>query len=593
MQDETGQLLYVGKARDLRKRLASYARYATDVRSKTAVMLSKVSSIDTILTNTEKEALILESSLIKKHRPKYNVILRDDKNYPLIKVTVDEAWPRVIMTRKRTKDGARYFGPFSSSSAMWATVNYLNSLFPLRRCKGKELKHRARPCLNYQMGRCMAPCTGKADPERYQDHVRNILMVLEGKNQQLLKELKAKMQKASDELRFEEAAHIRDQINALETTLEKQIMIAPHSQDQDIFGFARKGDAVAVAVIFVRQGMVNGQQSYYLAEPVGDDAEILTAVLERFYGEERPVPKEIILPFELNDVEALIEWLADLKGSKVYLMMPHRGDRLKLLKMAEANAQDVFTAQESKKQTWKNLAVNLKSRLHLSRLPNRIECLDISNIGGELAVGSLVCFTNGEKDKHRYRYYKIRQTKGPDDYAMMAEVLERRFKKGMEGESLPDLLLVDGGKGQLNVALAAINSLGLQEVIDLASIAKGGKGEVDKIYRPYRKNPIVLAVHSPLLLYLMRIRDESHRFGITFHRKWRQKKGLKSLLEEIPGIGEAKKNTLLETFGSLKRLSNASEDELTSVPGVGPQLAKQIFQFIHAMSDESSSDQKQ
>jgi len=439
----------------------------------------------------------------------------------------------------------------------------------------------------------MAPCAGKADPKTYQDHVRSILMVLEGKNQQLLKELKAKMQKASDDLRFEEAAYLRDQINALETTLEKQIMIAPHFQDQDIFGFVRKGDAVAVAVMFVRKGMVNGQQSFYLAEPMGNDAEILTAVLERFYGEERPVPREIILPFELNnDVDTLIEWLGDLKGSKVHLMVPKRGDRLRLLKMAEANARDVFTALESKTQTWQDLAVNFKSRLHLSRLPNRIECLDISNIGGEMAVGSLVCFTNGEKDKNRYRYYKIRQTKGPDDYAMMAEVLERRFRKGLEEENLPDLLMVDGGKGQLNVAVDVVNRLGLQDTIDLASIAKGGRGEVDKIYRPFRKNPIILAIHSPLLLYLMRIRDESHRFGITFHRKWRQKRNLKSLLEQIPGIGETKKNALLETFGSFKRLSDASVDELTSVAGVGPQLAKQIFQFIHSVSNENPSGQE-
>ncbi len=585
MKSRAGEVLYVGKARELRKRLSSYGRIDQTQHGKTAMLLSQVRVIETIVTNTEKEALILESALIKQHRPKYNVILRDDKSYPLLKVTVQEGWPRLVMTRRRVKDGARYFGPFSSPSAMWETIRYLNSLFPLRRCKEKSLKPKSRPCLNHQMGRCLAPCADKVSREEYRELVDNVLLVLEGKNQQLVKELSRKMALASAELRFEEAAELRDRISSLNKTLEKQQVVAAHGRDQDVLGFARQDASVAVALLFIRKGVITGQQAFFLAEPVGSDPEVLTEVLSRFYGEEgRYLPQEILLPFAGGDDPLLAEWLSEEKGSAVAIACPQRGDRVRLLEMAETNAHQVLNARKTKQTSWLALAEGLKKTLGLARLPERIECLDISNLGGKQAVGSLVCFVGGEPAKDRYRHYGIHTVEGPDDYAMMAEVLGRRFARGVAEKDVPDLLLVDGGKGQLGVAMHALAELGGEpcaDAVELAGIAKEKAGEGEKLYRPGRKNPIILANHSPVLLYLMRIRDEAHRYGITIHRRLRGKESLTSSLEQIPGVGKGRKELLLREIGSMRRLAQASEAELAAVPGIGPALAVQIWAHLH------------
>lgn len=582
MKSRTDEVLYVGKARELRKRLSSYARIDQTQHGKTAMLLSQVRVIETIVTNTEKDALILESALIKQHRPKYNVILRDDKSYPLLKVTVQEKWPRLVMTRRRVKDGARYFGPFSSPSAMWETIRYLNSLFPLRRCKEKSLKPKSRPCLNHQMGRCLAPCADKVSREEYRELVDNVLLVLEGKNQQLVKELSRKMALAAEALRFEEAAQLRDRINSLNKTLEKQQVVATHTRDQDVLGFARQGDSVAVALLFIRKGVISGQQAFFLADPVGTDAEVLTEVLSRFYGEEgQYLPQEILLPFAGSDDPLLAEWLSELKGSTVTIACPQRGDRVRLLEMAESNAQQVLVARKTRQDSWQVLAAGLQRALGLARLPERIECLDISNLGGKQAVGSLVCFVAGEKATDRYRHYAIHTVEGPDDYAMMGEVLGRRFARGLAENDMPDLLLVDGGKGQLGVAVHALAELGIPGGVELAGIAKEKAEEGEKLYRPGRKNPIVLDRHSPVLLYLMRIRDEAHRYGITIHRRLRGKESLTSALEQIPGVGKARKELLLRELGSMQRLAQASEAEIAAVPGIGPALAVQIRQHLH------------
>jgi excinuclease ABC subunit C len=580
MKNRADQVLYVGKARDLRKRLSSYVRSLEERHTKTGILLSHAARIETIITNSEKEAFILEASLIKKHRPKYNVILRDDKNYPLIKVTVQEEWPRLLMTRRRNKDGSRYFGPFASSGAMWETIDYLNGLFPLRRCKGKELRKRERPCLNYQLGLCQAPCAGKADPERYQEAVRSVLMVLEGKNRQLIEELEEKMNRAAKELLFEQAAHYRDRLQALRKTLEKQAMVAPHFRDQDVFGFAREGSAVAISVLFVRDGVVNGVSSYFLPEPLGGDPEVLTEVVKRFYGEERPVPGEVLLPFAAEDQKLLGEWLSEQSDRRVVFKIPQRGDQVHLLRMAQSNARQVHADRDKREQAWDALAGQLQKALSLRRSPERIECLDISNISGEQAVGALVSFRAGEKEKIRYRHYKIRLSRGPDDYAMMQEVLARRLARGREEGGLPDLLLLDGGKGQLNVAVSVVRDLGLENGLELAAIAKEREEEGEKLFRPGRKNPILLVRHSPVLLYLMRIRDEAHRYGITFHRRWRHKQALSSVLDDAPGIGPARKEALLKSLGSLKRVRAASIEELAQVEGVGPGLAAQLWRHL-------------
>jgi len=582
MKDPKSSVIYVGKAKDLHKRLSSYARFSAAEHNKTSIMLQKVSTVDVLLTHTEKEALILEASLIKKHKPKYNIILRDDKNYPYIKVTIQEEWPRVHMARRKSRDKARYFGPYSSSSAMWATLRLISSLFPLRNCKGAKLKKRDRPCLNRQIGKCLAPCAGNANRTLYQEHVKKIIMLLEGRNRDLIQSLEKQMQEAAELLDFEKAALLRDQIAALSKTLEKQVISASHTKDQDVFGFARKDAAVTVALLFIRNGLINGSRSFFLADPYGDDASILSQALTQFYADETVVPSEILLPFEPTDLALHEDYLTDKSPSRVYIKIPQRGENLQLTSMANNNAFQVFEEKEKKKSSWEHLSKTMCKTLHLDRSPDRIECLDISNISGKQAVGALVCFTNGDKDTSNFRHYKIRTVDGPNDYAMMKEVLERRLTRGIEEDTLPDMFVVDGGKGQLGMALAVAKELGITDEVDWIGIAKEKEDEGEKLYKPERKNPIILPAHNPIILYLMRIRDESHRYGVTFHRKLRNKATLTSELDQIAGIGAEKKKLLLKHMGSLKRVKSADIDELCEVQGIGPEIAKTIFNFFNS-----------
>lgn len=586
MKDAADSVLYVGKARDLRNRLASYAGARLDRDAKTAMLLSRVASLETIVTATEKEALILEASLIKKHRPKYNVILRDDKNYPLLKVTTNEAFPRLLVVRRRIKDGSRYFGPYASASAMWATVKHLNSLFPLRRCPGKEVRKRSRPCLNHQMGRCQAPCLGKVSAEHYQDMVQAVLMILSGKGRELLGQLERQMATAAEAWNFEEAARCRDALGSIKKTLEKQVVVASHFSNQDVFGFVRQEMAVAVAIVGVHNGAVDERQAYFLADPVGDDKEVLAEVVRRYYGDlDRPIPEEILLPFALEDKELLSEWLTDLRGSRTVLTVPQRGHKKNLLTMALDNAKQMLREKAKGGEVWQVLGAAVRDALNLECLPNRIECLDISNISGTNAVGALVCFRDGDPDKSAYRHYRIRTVSGPDDYAMMAEVLGRRFAKTGD---LPDLLLVDGGKGQLNIAKKIVQeTLTSRQVyarIEMVAIAKERGGEGEKLFVLGRKDPLPLAQHSPVLLFFMRIRDEAHRYGITFHRRLRQREAFSSEIDLIPGVGLARKKALLTTLGSVQAIRSASVAELTAVPHIGAALAQQIWDYFHKTS---------
>jgi excinuclease ABC subunit C len=579
------QVLYVGKARDLRKRLSQYAHFSGPVHSKTAVMLSHVQRVETILTTTEKEALILEASLIKQHRPRYNVILRDDKNYPLIKVTTREPWPRVVVTRKRLRDGNRYFGPYSSSTAMRATLQLLYAQYPLRRCK--TVRERQRPCLNYQMGRCLAPCAGKVTPEDYQRMVRDVLLILEGKVTEVIKELTAKMEQAAADLAFEKAALYRDQIKGLSRTTEHQAIVAEHHLDQDVFGIHRQDASVGIALLFVRGGMITGAQSFFLADPLGEDENLLAQTILQYYSAERQPPRELLLPFVIEDQELISERLAELREGPVSLLAPQRGKRMHLMQMADANAAQIFSERAKKEESWDTLAGALQHKLRIVNRPETIECLDISNLLGKQAVGSLVCFVQGDKAVKQFRHYRIRSQDTPDDYAMMREVLERRMAKGIEQDNLPDMLLLDGGKGQLQVAVDVLSRFDLLQTVDLVAIAKEKAEEGEKLFRPGRKNPILLPAHSPVLLYLMRIRDEAHRFGITFHRKLRGKEQLQSRLDQIEGIGPKRKKQLLQTLGSLKRILEANVTELAEVPGIGPELARHIHQQLHQEKHET------
>ncbi len=589
MKDSRDTVLYVGKAKELRKRLTSYRRTEAGGGSKTAALLARVGRIETILTSTEKEALILEASLIKKHRPRYNVILRDDKNYPLIKVTVQEKWPRLAMTRTRKEDGSRYFGPYSSPAAMWETLGYLHKLFPLRRCRGK-LKPRQRPCLNHQMGHCLAPCAGLVERGPYLEMVEKVLLVLEGRNRELLRSMEGEMLRASEEQRYEEAALWRDRIRAFTHTLEKQVMVSVHGRDQDVFGFARQGQAVAVALLQVRQGAVSGHRGFYLAEPLGDDPEVLAEVLRRYYGEGHQPAAEVLLPFAVDGQEALGEWLEEQKAGgrpqTVKMLTPRRGERADLLRMAGDNAAKIHADREQAGRSWQRLSENIGKLLRLEQPPQRICCLDISNTGGELAVGSLVSFLHGEKEPAGYRHYRIKEVQGPDDYGMMAEVLGRFFAKAEEQRAFPDLLLLDGGKGQLNVALRVLADLGLEDGVELAGIAKERKEEGEKLYRPGRSNPIRAPRHNDALLFLMRVRDEAHRFGVTFHRKLRSKDTLRSRLDLIAGVGPVRRQKLLAHFGSVERLRQAEAGEIAKAGKLPEELARRILHELAAPSSD-------
>lgn len=581
MLDESSTVLYVGKAKDLTKRLASYVNFKGAEHSKTSAMLSHVAKVDYLITNTEKEALILESSLIKRHRPKYNVILRDDKSYPLIKVTVHEEWPRVFMTRRKQRDGARYFGPYASISAMWATLNLLQRIFPLRRCKGSTLKPRKRPCLNFQMNRCLAPCSGKIDNDAYQSMVEKVVLFLEGRNKNLRKDLERDMHQAVAKLEFEKAVILRDQINALTKTLEKQIIVTESQEDRDIYGFARSGASVSVVLLYVREGVVRGTRRFFQEDTYGDDAAILSQILKQVYDEKNEPPFLILIPFAIEDQPVLAEWLTDLADRKTTISIPQRGNRRTLVTMANTNARQRFDDIEKKIAAWNSLGNDLEKRLRLSGIPHSIECLDISNISGTNSVGSLIRFEHGDPAPAKYRHYKINTISGPDDYGMMREVLTRRFSKDRDNLDLPDLLMVDGGKGQLAIAESVLREFGLLNDLNLIGIAKEREDEGEKLYKPGRKNPVRLPAHNPVLLFLMRIRDESHRFGVRFHRSLRNKKTLSSRLDKIPGVGPARKKNLLKQIGSLKKISEAGVEELHRVDGIGLELAEQIHAYFN------------
>jgi len=581
MLDKQSRVLYVGKAKNLKNRLTSYTRFSGTDHNKTTVMLLHVNKVDTLLTNTEKEALLLEASLIKKYKPKYNILLRDDKNYPLIKVTVQDKWPRVHMTRRRKKDGAKYFGPYSSSSSMWATLKLLANMFPLRKCKGSRVHPRNRPCLNLQMGKCLGPCVGIADHGHYLDQVSKVIMVLEGKNRSLVRELKEEMKKAADKLLFEKAAELRDQISALSKTLEKQIIASSHFKNQDIFGYKKHGTAVAIALIFVREGLITGSRTFFINDPVETDTTILSQALSQYYGIKNTPAKEILLPFHIDDDTILTEHFSELLGSTVKLTIPQRGAKVQLLQMANSNAAHVFDEKEKKEHSWQGLSASMENLLHLNHIPNHIECLDISNTSGKQAVGSLVCFKRGEAEKSMFRHYKIKTVTGPDDYAMMKEVLERRLKRGIEENNLPDLFVVDGGRGQLGMAMYVADELGIREDLDWIGIAKDKNTIGEKLYKPGRKNPILLKSHNPVLLYLMKIRDESHRFGVTFHRKLRAKASIASDLDKVQGIGKDRKEKLLKHLGSVKRIRTASIKDLEAVPGIGSSTASTIHKYFN------------
>lgn len=579
-KSEKGEILYVGKAKNLKKRLSNYLRQDLSQTPKIRALLAKAAQVEIIVARSEKEALLLEANLIKKHRPRYNVILRDDKAYPLLRISLHEKFPGIKVVRRRRKDKALYFGPYPSAGAVKETLRFLGRIFPLRRCSTAEFRRRERPCLYYQIGRCPAPCVGKISEEEYRQIVNGAIMFLRGKAGPLLKKLQAEMEACAERLEFERAAVLRDRIRAIEKTLEAQVVALSEERDLDVFAVARQGEKISGCVLFVRSGALIGKKNFHLTRVDLDEPSLFSLLLRQFYDEGKYIPDEILLPIEPEDQEFLSEWLSELAGKKVEIRVPKRGARRSLMEMAKKNALEALAARLKGERPYEELAEEMAAYLRLPRIPHRVEGVDISNIQGEIPVGVTVSFLDGSPDKKAYRRYHIKGVFQPNDYAMMFEVLERRLTRGVEEDNLPDLLVIDGGKGQLQIALTVLEELGLKGEIGVCAIAKEREKEGDKIYIPGRKNPLNLARHNEILRFLQRVRDEAHCFAITFHRKTRSKKALVSSLDQIPGVGPKRRQTLLRHFGDLEAIIKASVEEIARLPGLNRKVAQEIKRYL-------------
>lgn len=585
MKNSSGEVLYIGKAKNLRSRVRSYFSRTGDGRYAVRFIATRTEDIETIVTANEKEALFLEDTLLKKHKPRYNIRLKDSKTYVSIKITLQDEFPRILVTRQVKRDGARYFGPYVSARDVRETVKFIRRIFPLCVCSKSVFASRTRPCLDHQLGLCSAPAVGLISKEEYRELVDGAVMFLEGRNKELLKVLKKKMEEASRGLEFEKAAEIRDRIAAIEGMLEDQRVVTHRAVDQDVVAFSRDEGWILFQVLFIREGRLVGSRDFGFEDAGLPDGEVLSTFLTQFYRGARHIPDEVVVQHRLEDSPVVEEWLTEKKGKKARLVVPARGDRVKLLGMAEANALEALRRKTAEKKSQRGVLQQLQRRLHLKKTPKVIEAYDISNIGGALAVGARVTFADGEPDKSRYRLYRIKGVEGPDDYAMMYEVLSRRFSRA--GDSyVPDLVLMDGGKGQLNVAVEVVKALGI-EGVELASLAKdktdaelrleekGALPKGERVYLPGVKDPVFLKEGSKPDLLLRRIRDEVHRFAITYHRKLRSKE-LGSVLEKVPGIGPKKRKALFERFGDLDGIASASVEEIAEVPGITGELAERV-----------------
>ena len=600
MMDSAQKIIYIGKAGNLKNRIGSYFT-GKDTRPMAPFLMSRVHDIEFITTATEKEALILENNLIKRHHPRYNVNLRDDKTYYHLSLDPTEKFPRLQLVRRRQNNAALYFGPYPSSVAAKETLKFVQQIFPLRSCRNRDFQLRPRPCLEHQIGRCLAPCKGLIGEEDYRKLVENSVSFLQGRRKSLIANLKVQMQEASQKLNYEEAARLRDRIGAVEQTLEKQNVDSAESHDIDVLGVYESKDYFQVCILFVRGGKLLGSKSFTPLKIKADITEVISSSLTQYYDGGANLPEEVIIPCHLPDEDVIAEWLTDKKGKKVALTVPIRGAKKNLLDMACTNARSLWETGQ-KKEEQKSAALHiLQEKLSLEKLPQRIECYDISNISGKHAVGSMVVFQDGEPDKASYRRFQIKTVSESDDYAMMCEVLSRRFT---HGKNLPDLVVVDGGKGQLNVAISVLRDLKIKvDVIGLAKeeraifSSKGisgatfgrsrvipssgikkktGKSE-DRVYLPRRKDPVYLKAWPHALALLQRVRDEAHRFALSYHHRLKQKSDLRSILDDISDIGEARRKILLKHFGSSKQVKDASVEELQKVPGIGKELAAKIY----------------
>ena len=575
MKDAAGKIIYVGKAVVLKNRVRQYFQSQRNHTPKVRAMVARVADFEFIMTASEVEALILECNLIKKHRPRYNISLKDDKSYPYVKVTLQDDFPRVFLTHRILKDGARYFGPYTNVTAVHESLKLLRRLFPLRNCKTLQ----DRPCLEYHIKRCLAPCAGKISKEEYGAMIRSVLMFLEGRTVDVEKELEYRMKAAAEAYHFELAARLRDQLAAVKKVAEKQNIVTG-AGDQDAIGMARSEIGVCVQVFFIRSGKMIGREHFLLqgSEDESDEA-LLAAFLQQYYHRATFIPREILLPMDLAEVSLLETWLAEKKGAKVQLLVPQRGTKHDIVAMAASNAEK-FLSDEAARIRQANAQTlgaveELGRYLGLKNPPNRMECFDISHIQGSETVASMVVFEGGLPKKSDYRRFKINSTEGkPDDFLSMREVTQRRYGDLPESE-LPDLIVIDGGKGQLSSALEIIRGAGHKDV-PVVGLAK----QFELVFREGESDPVVLPRHSQALYLIERIRDEAHRFAITYHRNLRGKRNLVSVLDHIVGIGPARRKSLWSTFGTIAKIKAASVDELAQAPGMNRPAAEAVYQFF-------------
>jgi excinuclease ABC subunit C len=594
-KDKKGTILYIGKAGNIKHRVSSYFQKPEDKDTKTLALLENVADIDTIVTDTEKEALILENNLIKAHRPRYNVKLRDDKNYPCLRLSMEEDFPTLTIVRRIKKDDSIYFGPYPSATSLKETLRLIRRIFSIRTCLDTKFSDRLRPCINYQMGRCLGPCCGKIDRAQYQEMVHQVRMFLEGKNRELVERLKKKMEEEAEKLHFEAAAKIRDQIEHIEKVIEKQKIVSTDFLNQDVIGFHRQDHTIVVHPLFIRGGKLLGGKGFTFPSTGLPDEEILSSFLHQYYREGKFIPEEILTPKAIPDQHLVEQRLTGLKGKKVKILLPVKGDKKQLLKMACENAEQFLLVRDERDRDGEQLLEDLKKKLHLKKVPLRIEAFDISNLQGGNAVGSMVCFEDGRPEKERYRHFKIKTLEGADDTGMMYEVLFRRYQKAIEKNDLPDMVLLDGGRGQLNVAQEVFKELKI-EGVDLISLAKERvvegspfsrlKKTEEKVFLPQYKEPFILGRHSPALHLLDRIRDEAHRFAITYHKKVRSKETIQSELGQIPGIGRVRQRELLKYFETVEKIREATEEELTHVPKMNRKSARIAYRFLRGEETE-------
>lgn len=584
MKNSSDAVIYVGKANHLKNRLKQYFVAGRDSRPMVPILVSQITHIDTIIVQNEKEALLLENTLIKKHQPKFNAVLKDDKTFISLMINHQHPWPmiRIMRNKGKPKEKGLYFGPYTSAYAARQTFELLTRLFPLRQCSDEELKRRKRPCLLYSIKRCLAPCVNKCTKVEYDIFVDGAIRFLKGEDKKITKELQAEMQKASDAMEYEKAAALLNTIRQIEhVTRTDQLVIRPNGKNTDVLDFYREGEEVILVQMLFREGRLIGSEHYAFSQIAQDDEEMLSSFLLQQYKTVSSLPEEILLPISLSPL--LSEVLQEIHHKKVHLYTPQKGEKRILVELAKKNAKAIFQQEKNHQELKEKMLLDLQEELKLNRYPERIECFDTSNISGDDLVASMIAFTDGEKDRKRTRLFHIKNIDKGDDYGALHQVLSRRLLRAKEEDDLPDLIIVDGGKGQLNVALDVFKELGIASV-DVIAVAKE-EGRHDKgmtkerVFLPHHKNPITFPAHSSLLFLLQKIRDETHDKAIGFHRKKRQKRLLKSSLDEIPGIGKAKRTRLLSHFGSLKRVLDASEEELQQIKG----LTKKDIQALRSV----------